>query len=502
MGAHSHAAVPGHSRFIAVWRWNVIGGRYSLDHEIGRGGAGVVWLGRDEVLGRPVAVKRVGMAPSVDSGADLMRAEREAKIAASLNHPNIVGVYDLVMEDDHQWLVMEYVEGTTLAELIRDNGPLPPDQVAPLIAQAASALAAAHASGIVHRDVKPSNILVRVDGHVKLSDFGIARASTDESLTQTGLVTGSPAYLAPEVASGHQATPASDVWSLGATLFHALAGHAPYEVTANVLGALYRIVNEPPPRLDAPGEMAPVLLATMAHDPRQRWSMEDIVRFLDQSDAMAGQPAIPTPGPPQMTQQMSVPIPAQVPAPAPPATSTPPPPPVLAPTPGSRRNSPSRRELLPLLVTLLVAVLVVAVVALARQSDPQTALGADSPGSTSDASNNPGTGASTEPTESIPAAPTEGELRSFLDAYLQTASSDPVAGFKQLTLAFQRESPRYAQFWGGVSNPRLLTFSANPEALTISYAYRYQQRGSGSRTDDESLQLVRSGSGFLIDGPA
>jgi serine/threonine protein kinase len=205
----------------------LIAGRYTLDREIGRGGMGAVWLGEDEVLGRPVALKRIGFGPGGDD-LDLDRAEREARLAARLNHPHVVAVYDLVVEGDDRWLVMEYVAGATLAELVRRDGPLTPDQAAPLLRQAADALAAAHEAGIVHRDVKPSNILVTPDGQVKLSDFGIARAQADASLTQTGLVTGSPAYLAPEVASGQQATAASDVWSLGATTYHALSGRPPY----------------------------------------------------------------------------------------------------------------------------------------------------------------------------------------------------------------------------------------------------------------------------------
>ena len=171
---------------------------------------------------------------------------------------------------------MEYVEGTNLAELVQRDGALTPDEAAPILAQTASALAAAHGAGIVHRDVKPSNILVAPDGQVKLSDFGIARTAADPALTQTGLVTGSPAYLSPEVASGQPATPASDVWSWGATLFHALEGHPPYEVGDNLLGALYRIVHEEPPRPTAAGWLAPVLEGTMTRDPAQRWSMAQV----------------------------------------------------------------------------------------------------------------------------------------------------------------------------------------------------------------------------------
>lgn len=201
---------------------------------------GVVWRGEDQVLGREVALKRVG-ATHGDTTLDLARAEREARLAASLNHPHVVAVFDLVSHGDEQWLVMEYVESTTLAGLVRERGPLSPDAAAKVLSQAADALAAAHRAGIVHRDVKPSNILVTPHGQVKLSDFGIARASADATLTQTGMVTGSPAYLSPEVAMGKSATPASDVWALGATLFHALTGRPPYEVHGNLMGALYQI---------------------------------------------------------------------------------------------------------------------------------------------------------------------------------------------------------------------------------------------------------------------
>ncbi len=213
----------------------MIAGRYTLSREIGRGGMGAVWLGRDELLGRDVALKRLGGSPGAGN-PDFERAEREAKLAARLNHPHVVAVFDLVDDGDEQWLVMEHVEGLNLSALVKRDGPLTVDQAAIVIRQAAEALAEAHAAGIVHRDVKPSNILVTPTGQVKLTDFGIARAEADASLTQTGLVTGSPAYLAPEVATGRTATDASDVWSLGATLFHALEGVPPYDTDDNVLG--------------------------------------------------------------------------------------------------------------------------------------------------------------------------------------------------------------------------------------------------------------------------
>ena len=265
----------------------MIAGRYSLDREIGRGGMGAVWLGTDEVLGRQVALKKIGLMPGAD-GTDMARAEREARLSASLHHPHVVTIFNVVSEDDSdaRWLVMEYVDGVHLGQLVRDEGPLSPDEAARLLWQVADALAAAHAAGMVHRDVKPANILVDSKRVAKLTDFGIARVMADPSLTQTGLLIGSPAYLAPEVATGGKGGEAADVWSLGATLFHVLAGRPPYEIGDNMIGGLYRIVNEEPPRLDNAGWLAPLLDGTMVKDPAARMSMAEVRDFL----AGGGQP--------------------------------------------------------------------------------------------------------------------------------------------------------------------------------------------------------------------
>ncbi|HET9423268.1 MAG TPA: serine/threonine-protein kinase [Nocardioides sp.] len=471
----------------------MIAGRYSLDREIGRGGTGAVWLGRDEVLGREVAIKRVGVAPG-GSSPDLVRAEREARIAARVNHPHVVAVFDLVEHDDQQWLVMEYVEGHTLADLVRDHGPMTPDDAAAILSQAAEALSAAHAAGVVHRDVKPSNILVTAQGHVKLSDFGIARAEADANLTQTGMVTGSPAYLAPEVASGEQATPASDVWSLGATLFHTLSGHPPYDVGDNVLGALYRIVHEEPPRLDDAGWLTPLVTSSMTQDPAARWSMAEVSTFLH-----AGPGAAPVPTPveplqavPPLAEEPDHPTEVMTPAPA-----APPPPPERATVRRQRR----RGGVLPWLVGVGVIALVVMLGLLVyynNQDSPEPPASDEPTGRTTPSSDEP------EPTTDPPGADAA-DLEQFAEDYVATAADDPPAGFAMLTSEYQQESgglEGYETFWGTVTNPRILDVQADPDNLTVTYTYSYNVRGEGKRTETVTLRLVQDGDGFRIAGTA
>ncbi|MGH3308248.1 MAG: serine/threonine-protein kinase, partial [Nocardioides sp.] len=223
-----------------------VAGRYRILREVGRGGMGSVWLCRDERLGRQVAVKQVGHVTG--EAPDLARAMREARSSAPLNHPNVVAIYDAIDEGDQIWLVMEYVDGRTLAQIIAEDGPVPPEQMAEIGAQVADGLAAAHARGTIHRDIKPSNILLGPDGRAKISDFGISRTMGDDTLTQTGMLSGTPSYISPEIARGEEASPASDVWALGATLFAAVEGQPPYASQPNPLATLARIVNQPPPR--------------------------------------------------------------------------------------------------------------------------------------------------------------------------------------------------------------------------------------------------------------
>jgi eukaryotic-like serine/threonine-protein kinase len=462
---------------------HLIAGRYTLDREIGRGGMGAVWLARDENLGRDVAIKRIGTAPGGES-ADLARAEREARLAARLNHPHVVAVFDLITEGDERWLVMEYVAGVTLSGLVQRDGALTPDEAAPLIRQAADALAAAHAAGIVHRDVKPSNILVTPDGQVKLSDFGIARAEADASLTQTGLVTGSPAYLAPEVASGQMATPASDVWSLGATLFHALAGRPPYEVGDNLMGALYRIVHAEPPRLAEAGWLATLLEATMTREPDERWSMQRVRDALVEGPAgTLVHPAPAAAAPTRETGHTEV-LPQAVPPVEPEA---------------SRRRRPAIGPLLVAgAVALLVGLIVWAALATRSAEEGSPAAGDRASDTTSDpaASRSPSETASDSPTPQQTGPTTEG-MEQFIGNYLATAAADPATGYTMLTPGFQQQSggiEGYRSFWDTVESAELQAIEADPQSLSVAYTVEYQMdssgSGSGESTDDVSLGLV------------
>lgn len=457
----------------------MIAGRYTLDREIGRGGMGAVWSGTDLTLGRTVALKRIGTAPGGGT-PDVQRAEREARLAARLNHPHVVAVFDLVDEPESgdQWMVMEHVEGTNLSEIVRSNGALSPDAVAPILAQVADALAAAHTAGIVHRDVKPSNILVAPDGNVKLTDFGIARTEADAALTQTGLVTGSPAYLAPEVASGQLATEASDLWSLGATLCHALTGKPPYEVGDNVMGALYRIVNDEPPRPANAGWLAPLLVKTLVKDPAERWSAAQARDFLTAGPPGGGQAPPEEPEVTRTTVLEPVALPEALPE---------------APRPVTPAGPRTPRLLV---VAAVVAVLVLTAAAFLiglTSDDPKP----DSAG--------PGDATSSSATQP-PATASKEDMEAFIDDYLSLVVRDPEAAFEMLTPQFQEASDGlegYRGFWDDVVSTKLISVEADPEAMVVDYRYTYIVRGEGPQTDDVSLQLeLTDDGGYLIAGEA
>ncbi|WP_459715412.1 serine/threonine-protein kinase [Actinophytocola sp. KF-1] len=270
---------------------HLVAGRYRLVRPIGTGAMGMVWQGHDERLLRPVAVKKLLLRPGLgaaETNEKVARCLREGRIAARLQHPNAITVFDVVDEDGVPHLVMEYLPSRSLATAITEDGPLAPSAVAAVGAQVASALAAAHAAGIVHRDITPANILLGADGVAKLTDFGISRAVDDAAVTRTGLVAGTPAYLAPEVALGADPTPASDMFSLGSTLYAAVEGEPPFGLGPNVLGLLHSVAcgEITPPRRSGP--LTDVLLALLTTDPDARPTAEQARDLLTAVDEPSG----------------------------------------------------------------------------------------------------------------------------------------------------------------------------------------------------------------------
>ncbi|MEV6772195.1 protein kinase [Nocardia sp. NPDC051030] len=261
----------------------LIAGRYRLTDPIGTGAMGVVWRATDVRLRRTVAVKQLLLGPGLSRSAAIeakMRAMREGRIAARLHHPNAVTVFDVAEEDGQPWLVMEYVDAVSLAALMREKGLIAPAEVARIGAKVAAALAAAHKAGIVHRDVKPANILVADDGTVKITDFGISRAIGDVTVTSTGFLAGTPAYLSPEVARGENPEPSSDVFALGSTLYASVEGMPPFGEGDNPLAVLHSVARARVPEPKHAGALAPVLMDLLAAEAEGRPTMEQAAERL------------------------------------------------------------------------------------------------------------------------------------------------------------------------------------------------------------------------------
>ncbi|MBE1583166.1 serine/threonine-protein kinase [Nonomuraea angiospora] len=271
---------------------SLLSGRYRLIRALGRGGMGTVWLARDETLDREVAVKEVLLSPDIaaEERAELCeRTVREAYAAARLSHPGIATVHDVFSEDGRPWIVMELLRGRTLQDAIRDDGPWAPQRVARLGADLLTALSVAHRQGIQHRDVKPGNVFLCDDGRAVLTDFGIARIDGQVTITQSGLLIGSPGFIAPERLRGERGGPLSDLWSLAATLYTAVEGLSPFH-SASPVATLHRVLTEdPPPSARAGPALGPVLLRMLSREAADRPDPELAGRWLEA--AASGVPA-------------------------------------------------------------------------------------------------------------------------------------------------------------------------------------------------------------------
>ena len=260
--------------------------RYRLDSRLAQGGMGEVWKGYDIQLGRPVAIKALRGDLGVTQEAKLLRLRAEAHNSANLAHPNIAALFEYYEHDGIGFLIMEYVPSKSLADLYHEqNGPMDPIKLLPILIQTARGLFVAHSHGVIHRDVKPANIMVSDSGEVKITDFGVSYSTNQEQITQDGMVVGTAQYISPEQAQGKHATPQSDIYSLGATLFAMLIGQSPYEYFyADVLGDSQRqvraerlksvILNNPLPKLnrpDVPAEVERVLRKALSRTPEDRY---------------------------------------------------------------------------------------------------------------------------------------------------------------------------------------------------------------------------------------
>ncbi|MGW1200041.1 serine/threonine-protein kinase [Streptomyces sp. NPDC002536] len=357
----------------------LVAGRYRLGEPLGRGGMGEVWRGSDEVLGRQVAVKL--LLPEGGDESSAARFRMEAQTAARLNHPQVVAVYDFGEWDGRFYLVMELVNGPSLDREVATHGPLAPERVARIAAQAAGGLAAAHGQGVVHRDIKPANLMLAPNDTVKIGDFGIARFvdATSAGLTRAGQIVGTSTYLAPERALGRLAGPESDVYALGCVLYQLLTGRPPFW-SQNPTALLYMHVDDTPvpPSRHRPGiphALEQFVLRMLAKAPEERPSAQEAAEWfggrgwsggsgrsegsVGSGGSAGGQGAAPVrPLPPERPTAPPVPaaMPAEMPQPAPPSA------PAYAPTPVRSPRPPKRRKTLIGVVAGVVAFVVAALI--------------------------------------------------------------------------------------------------------------------------------------------
>src|SRR4051794_25084312 len=507
-----------------------IASRYHVQRPIGRGGMGTVWLCRDLRLGRNVAVKQIGTLPG-ETVPDLARAMREARSSAVLNHPHVVSIYDVVEEDDHIWLMMEYVPSRTLAQMISQDGPLTPEAAVGIGAQVADGLAAAHAAGTIHRDVKPGNILVTSDGVAKISDFGIARAHDQSQLTRSGQVIGTPMYFAPELARGERPTPAADVWALGATLYAAVEGHPPYEHQPNALALLATIASTPPMQTRRAGFLKEPIERMLDPDPVSRWSMADAAHVLERLRRRHPQPPVrePTMELTRRRDHAPVVVPVAMSRPRGPAARTAgrKEPRAAAPEGTRARRAPGALVLAGLAGLVALAAVIGFLLLQGGPADRSaaqhpagnsptaghsaTAGSSTSPSakstspsvtSTPSASQPTATPSATTPTSTTPEAATGATADQFVRSYYAALPSRTRTAWSALSPGFQDKIGGYGNyqgFWSTISRVSVGNItSAGDNAVDVSLSYT---RSDGVRESEvRRLFLERGSTGYLISG--
>lgn len=444
----------------------LIAGRYRLQRRIGGGAMGVVWLAKDELLDRTVAVKQLLLTAGLseeDAEHARKRSAREARIAARLQHRHAITVFDVADDDGMPVLVMEYLPSQSLAEVLAARGPLPPAEVARIGAHAAAALAVAHAAGIVHRDVKPGNILLGEDDTAKITDFGISRAADDGTLTGSGSFAGTPAYLSPEAARGEKPTAASDVFSLGATLYAIVEGRFPYGDTENQMALLYAAAAG---RVSPPQQAGPLtglLDRMMRVAPDERPSMAETAAELEK---------------------------------------------LAAPTQEERRRS---RALVwaGIAAVVLVATVVTTVLLVNNGQDEQTASppatpaaqqpAPDSSSRQAPASSSTPPPSSATPTSSTTSAPT-GDYAQAAGAYYALMPGGTDVGWTKLSPAMQQRVGHsyYLRYWGEMTSFSVVTPPHQTGPNTVEVVLAFTQNGKNYR-ELHRLGMITSNGQVLID---
>ncbi|MEV4314850.1 protein kinase [Actinocrispum sp. NPDC049592] len=480
-----------------------IADRYLLIRVLGRGGMGQVWQAYDERLHRKVAVKQLLTPAELDDGQAAearRRAVREARIAARLQHKNVIAVFDVLDEHGTVYLIMEYLPSRTLAQVLTDRGTLPLAEVARIGLEIADGLHAAHQAGVVHRDVKPGNILLGANDTVKITDFGIARAVGDAGTTASELVVGTPAYMSPEVAKGERPTFASDVYSLGATLSTAIEGTSPIGYSDNAMALLYRAASgEITPPTHA-GPLTDILARMLQPDPARRPPMPEVMATLAAQLAVPAQPGVPgvvpaqavAPAQPGASVVAEQPVVTDAPAVAEPVVDPDPPTAVLVPNRASVRRR--RRGAVLVTAAALLAAGIIAITAGDRPNSPDnTAAPATSsapapPSSTTSTVSAPTSTTTTTPppppssqppvttTVASPAAP---DAQATVAEYYTLMPGNLTDAWTRLTAKF-RQHPAggwsgYQRFWGQISSVRATTVTPvadNVVEATIEYRFK------------------------------
>jgi serine/threonine protein kinase len=501
----------------------LVGGRYRLGARLGSGAMGIVWQAHDDRLHRTVAVKQLllqpGLTPAQSAEAHA-RTMREGRIAARLSHPNAITVYDAVEHNGEPWLIMEYLPSRSLATVIAERGSITPEEAARIGAQVAAALVAAHGAGIVHRDIKPANVLLGDDGTVKITDFGISRAVGDVTVTATGMLAGTPAYLAPEVAKGHEPTASSDVFSLGSTLYTAVEGASPFGLGENTLALLYAVAagKVSPPRQAGP--LTALLMRLLRADPTERPSMFEAREALAAVAAGKTSPAaattevfspirVPPPrpaGPPTPARggdatrldarPFSEPLPSG-PMPAGGSVTAPP----RQPSARARGIRQVALTVLAILAAALLGILVASMLTDGRQSSapPQRVQNRVPAGSPTAPSTAPTT-TTTTPPASTSSQPSADDFENAVKDYYALLPGNAAASWELLTERAQRKSggfEKYTKFYADISSIQVL--STRADGNRVSATLRFVNEDGKESTEGYVFVLVDKDGKLLID---